>query len=90
MQSSPKHQRIFEIAYIQSWDSTQRIIEWYELDRIIKDYLVQFHCNEQGHPQLDQVAQGLVQPHLEGLQASTHHVQIDSPQGMDREWCLAL
>lgn len=34
----------------------------------IKDHLVHLLCNEQGHPQLVQAAQGLIQTCLESLQ----------------------
>jgi len=32
-----------------------------------KGHLFQLPCNEQGHPQLDQVARSLIQPHFEGV-----------------------
>ena len=44
------------------------IIEPLELEGTFKGHLVQLLCNKQGHPQLHQVAQGLIQPHLESLQ----------------------
>jgi len=44
------------------------IIESLELEGTFKCHLVQLPCNEQGHPQLDQVAQSLVQPNLEYLE----------------------
>jgi len=44
-----------------------RITEPLELEGTFKGHLVQLPCNEQGHAQLDQVAQGLIQPHLESL-----------------------
>ena len=43
-------------------------MESLELERTFKGHLVQLSCNEQGHAQLDQVAQGLIQPGLESLQ----------------------
>jgi len=43
------------------------IIESLELEGSIKDHLVQLPCNKQGHAQLNQVAQGLIQPRLESL-----------------------
>ena len=43
-----------------------RIIEL--LEGTFKGHLVQLPCNEQGHLQLDQVAQSFFQPDLEGLQ----------------------
>jgi len=39
-----------------------------ELEGTVKGHLVQLPCSEQGHAQLNQVAQGLIQPHLESLQ----------------------
>ena len=44
-----------------------RITEPLELEGTFKGHLVQLPCNEQGHAQLDQVAQGLIQPRLESL-----------------------
>ena len=45
-----------------------------ELEGTFKGHLVQLSCNEQEHPQLDQIAQSLVQPNLEWLQGeSIHH-----------------
>jgi len=45
-----------------------RITESFELEGTLRVHLVQFSCNEQGHPQLSQVAQSPVQPDLEHLQ----------------------
>ena len=42
-----------------------RIITFLELEETFKDHLVQLPCNEQGHPQLGQVAQTLVSLTLE-------------------------
>ena len=39
-------------------------IESFELEETFKGHLVQLPCNEQGHPMLDQAAQGLIQPAL--------------------------
>jgi len=38
------------------------------LEGTFKGHLVQLPCNEQEHPQLDQVAQGLIQPPPGSLQ----------------------
>jgi len=43
-----------------------RTIEFIELEGIFKGHAIQLPCNE--HAQLDQVAQGLIQPCLESLQ----------------------
>ena len=44
------------------------IIEWLGLEGTFEGHLVQPHSNKQGHLQLDQAAQGPVQPHLERFQ----------------------
>jgi len=44
------------------------IIESLELEGTFKGHLAQLLCIKQGHPQLDQFAQGLIQPCLESLQ----------------------
>jgi len=50
-------------------------MESLELEGTFKDDLVQLPCNKQGHAQLDQVAQSLIQPHLESLWGqSIHHI----------------
>jgi len=43
----------------------RRIIECFALEETCKGHLVQSPCSEQGHLQLDQVAQSPVQPDLE-------------------------
>ena len=48
----------------------RRIIELFELWGTFKDHQVQLPCNEQGHQQLKQVAESLVQPDLECLYIS--------------------
>ena len=51
-----------------------RITEWFGLEGTFKGHLVQPLCNEQGHLQLDQVAQSPVQPELESFQGwGTYH-----------------
>ena len=45
-----------------------RMIESFELEGTVKGYLVQLPSNEQGHLQLNQVAQSPIQPDLECLQ----------------------
>ena len=45
-----------------------RITISFELEGTLKGHLVQLPCNEQGHLQLEQVAQSPVQPDLECLQ----------------------
>ncbi len=52
-----------------------RILESLELEVTSEGHLVQLPCNEQGHAQLDQVAQGLIQPRLKSFQGwSIHHI----------------
>ena len=46
----------------------QRIIETLELEGNFKGHLDQLPFSEQGYAQLNQVVQGLIQPHLESLQ----------------------
>jgi len=51
------------------------IIESLELEETLKSHLVQLLCNEQGHLQLDQVAQSPIQFDLECLQRwGIHHI----------------
>jgi len=52
----------FLLAYLY------RVIESLKLEGTFKGHLVQLSCDEQVHPQIDQVAQGMVQPGLECLQ----------------------
>jgi len=42
-----------------------RIIEWFGLQGILKNHLVQPPCNEQGHLPLDQIAQSIIQLDVE-------------------------
>ena len=52
-----------------------RIIEQFGLESTFTANLVQPPCNEQGHLQLDQVAQNHIQPGLDCLQGwGIHHV----------------
>ena len=45
-----------------------RIVESLELEETFKGDLIKLSCNEQGYPQLDQVAQSPIQTDLECLQ----------------------
>jgi len=59
---------------LPTWPSL-RILKSLELERTLKGHWVQQPCNEQGHPQLKQVAQSLVQPGLECLHGwGTHQI----------------
>jgi len=49
----------------------RRTTEWLGLEATFKGHLVQPPCSEQGHLQLDEVAQSPVQPGLECFQAVT-------------------
>ena len=61
------HQSVNILCVIVSHGFRYHTIDSLELEGIIYDDLVQLPHNEQGHPQLDQVEQGLIQPHLESL-----------------------
>jgi len=58
---------ISSISHCSNW-LNHRIVESLELEGTIKDHLVPLPCNEQGHLQLHQVAQDLIQPCLGCLQ----------------------
>jgi len=45
-----------------------RITESLELERTFEGYLVQLPCNDQEHPQPDQIVQSPIQPDCECLQ----------------------
>ncbi len=53
-----------DLSYLEN----HRIIESFELEGTFKGHLVQLPCDEQEHPQLDQVAQSHIQPDFECLQ----------------------
>jgi len=45
------------------------------LEGTSEGHLIQLPYNEREHPQVDQVAQGLIQPHLESLQGwGSYHI----------------
>ena len=67
----------------ECWIPTKPLLIWIslritvslELERTLKGHWVHQPCNEQGHPQLKQVAQSLVQPGLECLHGwGIHHI----------------
>jgi len=53
---------------VHSQLTSHRIIECFGLEGTFRGHLVQRPCSEQGHLQLDQVAQSVVQPGLESFQ----------------------
>jgi len=60
-------------------ECVHRIIEQYGLKGASRGRLVQPPCNEQGHPQLDQVAQSPIQPDLECSQGwDIYHLSVQS------------
>lgn len=60
----------------EQWSRQQSyIIESFELEETFKGHFVQLPCNKQGHLQLNQVAQCLIQPDLDCLQGlDIHHI----------------
>lgn len=50
------------------WEKDRRIIEFLDLEGTSEGHLAQLSCNEKRCAQLDQLAQGLFQPHCENLQ----------------------
>ena len=63
--ASERKEWLFPIVYSLC---CHRIIELFEFEGTLKGHLVQLPCTEQGHLQLDQVAQSPIQPDLECLQ----------------------
>lgn len=74
MQASPPpliaHQAIDDLCVIVSHGFRCHSIDCLELQGTVYDDLVQLPHSEEGHLQLDQVAQNLIQPHLERNMAS--------------------
>lgn len=65
------------MIFIEPHSSTEKILiyghihrikESFELEGNFKGHLFQLPCNELGHAQLNQLAEGLIQPRLEDLQ----------------------
>jgi len=56
------------VAKARSCSASYRIREWFGLEGTFRGHLVQPPSNEQGHLQLDQVAQSPIQPGLECFQ----------------------
>jgi len=64
---------------LQYFYGDHKITESIELKGTFTGHLVQLPCNEQGHAQLDQVAQGLIQPCFESLQrGGINHISTDT------------
>ena len=69
----------------------RRIIELFELEGTLESDRVQLSCNEQGHLQLDQVAQSPVQPDLGCLQGQgIHHLSVHSVKCSSASATLSL
>jgi len=65
------------------------IIECFELEGTCRGHLAQPLCNKQGHLQLDQVAQSLVQPGLECFQGwGLHYLSGQESLGPSCNVCL--
>ena len=65
--------------FFSSWKLIGRyqLIESFELEGTFKGHVAQLPCNKQGHLQLHQVAQSLVQPNLACLQGwDFHHLSL--------------
>ena len=64
-----------------------RIIQLFDLEATLRGNLDQLHCNEQGHLQLDQVAQSPIQAILTldiSMDGSIHHLQATWPDNFRR------
>jgi len=61
-------QEPLEFRHMTKKKKSNRIIECFGLEGTFKGHLVQPPCNEQGHLQLDEVVQSLVQPSPECFQ----------------------
>jgi len=66
-------------VYEKSPLNSHRIIECFGLEGTFRDHLAQPPCTEQGHLQLDQVAQSPVQPGLECFQGWDPHCLSEQP-----------
>lgn len=62
--SSSIFPRLFCTSLLQMQSQNYGVIESLELEGSFKGLLVQLPCSEQGHAQLNQVAQGFIQPCL--------------------------
>ena len=71
------HRAIDVLCVIMSHGFRYHTINSLELERTIYDDLVQFPHSEQGHPHLDQLAQGLIQSCLESLWEHQPHLWPD-------------
>ena len=70
---------LFCCMYTVQYRFLHRLVEWFGLEATFKGHLVQPRCSEQGHLQLDQVAQSPVQPDLECFQGWGLHYLSGNP-----------
>ena len=65
---------LFKLYYYKTIESKSLALEG-----TFKGHLVQLPCNEQRCPQLDQVAQSLIEPHLKSLQGQGMSIEKRPP-----------